>query len=90
MVLGEFSCCCSHLARLYKSLGEYDVLRGVFSSHIGAQTVTKEALAAEERGNFKGALDQYKEVLYGVIQPLCAHNVMFGPVVHCVCRTFHQ
>ena len=58
--------CCSHPARLYKSLGEYDVLHGVFSGHIGAETVTKEALAAEERGDYKGALDQYKEVLRGV------------------------
>ena len=43
------------------------MLRGVFSGHIGAQAVTKEALMAEERGDFKGALDLYKEVLCGVL-----------------------
>ena len=69
------------------------MLRGVFSSHIGAQTVTKEALAAEERGDFKEALDQYKEVLCGVwvIDRLCAQCDCLGRwCAVCACGTFQQ
>jgi DNA-dependent protein kinase catalytic subunit len=51
------------LARLYKSLGEYDVLRGIFSGHVGAKKITKDALEAEERSDYKKALDLYKEAL---------------------------
>ena len=42
--------------------------------------MTKEALAAEERGDFKEALDQYKQVLCGVwvIEPLCAQCDCLG------------
>ena len=33
--------------RLYKSLGDYDTLRGIFSSHVGVKSITQEALAAD-------------------------------------------
>ena len=52
---------CSY--RLYKSLGDYDTLRGVFSSHIGVKRVTQEALAAEERADYAEALRLYKEAM---------------------------
>ena len=48
--------------RLYKSLGAYDVLRGVFSSHVGTKIPTRKALLAEERRDYLEALQLYKEV----------------------------
>ena len=48
--------------RLYKTLGNYDVLRGIFSGHVGTKEVTKLALEAEERGDYHRAHQYYKEV----------------------------
>ncbi len=49
--------------RLYKSLGDYDVLRGIFkSTHVGTKGNTREALEAEERADYMEALRLYKEV----------------------------
>ena len=50
------------LSRLYKSLGDYDVLHGVFSRQIGTKPITREALEAEERRDYFEALRLYKEV----------------------------
>lgn len=51
------------LHRLYKSLGDYDVLHGIFkSSHVGTQVITREALEAEERVDYMEALRLYKDV----------------------------
>ncbi|XP_060058172.1 DNA-dependent protein kinase catalytic subunit [Erinaceus europaeus] len=51
------------LAKLYRSIGEYDVLHGIFSSEIGAKQVTQEALAAEARSDYSEAAKQYNEAL---------------------------
>ena len=51
-----------YLCRLYKSLGDYDVLHGVFSRQIGTKPITREALEAEERRDYFEALRLYKEV----------------------------
>lgn len=51
-----------YLPRLYKSLGDYDVLRGVFSGHVGTKSITQEALEAEERADYVEALRLYKDV----------------------------
>ena len=48
--------------RLYRSLGDYDALRGIFSGHIGAQPITQKALEAEGRGDYAEALSLYNEV----------------------------
>ena len=48
--------------RLYKTLGNYDVLRGIFSGHIGTKDVTRLALEAEERSDYYTAQQLYKEV----------------------------
>lgn len=48
--------------RLYKTLGNFDVLRGIFSGHIGTKDVTKLALEAEERSDYHTAQQLYKEV----------------------------
>ena len=48
--------------RLYRSLGDYDVLRGIFTGHIGTKPITQKALEAEARGDFSQALKLYNEV----------------------------
>ncbi len=49
--------------RLYKSLGDFDSLRGIFSSQVGTHPVTKETMEAEERGDYPDAVLQYKDVI---------------------------
>lgn len=51
------------ICRLYKSLGDYDTLRGIFSSQVGVKSITQEALAAEERADYVEALRLYKEAV---------------------------
>lgn len=52
------------LRRLYRSIGEYDVLRGIFSSEIGTKPVTQEALLAEARSDYSEAAKHYNEVKF--------------------------
>ena len=52
----------SFLIRLYKSLGQFDVLQGIFSSKIGTQELTMQALEAEMRGDYQEAVRKYTEV----------------------------
>ena len=49
-------------SRLYRSLGDYDVLRGIFTGHIGTKPITQKALEAETRGDYSLALKLYNEV----------------------------
>uniref|UniRef100_G1NU10 DNA-dependent protein kinase catalytic subunit n=1 Tax=Myotis lucifugus TaxID=59463 RepID=G1NU10_MYOLU len=51
------------LAKLYRSIGEYDVLRGIFSSEIGTKPVTQNALLEEARSDYSAAAKQYNEAL---------------------------
>ncbi|XP_008051625.2 DNA-dependent protein kinase catalytic subunit [Carlito syrichta] len=51
------------LAKLYRSIGEYDVLRGIFSSEIGTKQITQNALLAEARSDYSEAAKQYNEAL---------------------------
>ncbi|XP_062935178.1 DNA-dependent protein kinase catalytic subunit [Cynocephalus volans] len=51
------------LAKLYRSIGEYDVLRGIFSSAIGTKQVTQNALLAEARSDYSEAAKLYDEAL---------------------------
>uniref|UniRef100_A0A2K6EWI3 DNA-dependent protein kinase catalytic subunit n=1 Tax=Propithecus coquereli TaxID=379532 RepID=A0A2K6EWI3_PROCO len=51
------------LAKLYRSIGEYDVLRGIFSSEIGTKQITQSALLAEARSDYSEAAKQYNEAL---------------------------
>ena len=67
-----------YLCRLYKSLGDYDVLHGVFSRQIGTKPITREALEAEERRDYFEALRLYKEVSgKGGHLTLCTHEFKF-------------
>lgn len=51
------------LARLYRSIGEYDVLRGIFSSELGTKQETQNALLAEARSDYSEAAKHYNEAL---------------------------
>jgi DNA-dependent protein kinase catalytic subunit len=53
------------LARLYKSLNEYDVVRGIFSNLDGIKTDTRKAFEAEERGDYVAALYLYTNAIDG-------------------------
>ncbi|KAK3580733.1 hypothetical protein CHS0354_005741 [Potamilus streckersoni] len=51
------------LARLHKSVNEFDVLLGIFGGKIGTQSITQEAVEAEARGDFNLAFKKYEEAL---------------------------
>ncbi|XP_071410665.1 DNA-dependent protein kinase catalytic subunit isoform X2 [Pithys albifrons albifrons] len=51
------------LAKLYRSLGDYDVLRGIFSGKIGTKEITQKALLAEARSDYAEAAQCYDEAL---------------------------
>ncbi|XP_077348787.1 DNA-dependent protein kinase catalytic subunit isoform X2 [Lithobates pipiens] len=51
------------LARLYRSIGDYDVLRGIFSGKIGTKPITREALTAEAKSDYATAAKMYDEAL---------------------------
>ncbi|NP_989989.4 DNA-dependent protein kinase catalytic subunit [Gallus gallus] len=51
------------LAKLYRSLGDYDVLRGIFSGKIGTKDITQQALLAEARSDYAEAAKCYDEAL---------------------------
>ncbi|XP_030839871.1 DNA-dependent protein kinase catalytic subunit [Strongylocentrotus purpuratus] len=51
------------LARLYKAMGEFDVLRGIFGALIKTKDVTQEAIQAESRGDYESALELYSKAI---------------------------
>ncbi|XP_029779032.1 DNA-dependent protein kinase catalytic subunit [Suricata suricatta] len=51
------------LAKLYRSIGDYDALRGIGSSEMGAKQVTREAVLAEARSDYSEAARRYNEAL---------------------------
>nr|XP_033789602.1 DNA-dependent protein kinase catalytic subunit isoform X2 [Geotrypetes seraphini] len=51
------------LAKLYRSLGDYDVLRGIFSEKIGTKPLTQDALLAEAKSDYASAAKLYDEAL---------------------------
>ncbi|XP_061175418.1 DNA-dependent protein kinase catalytic subunit-like [Saccostrea echinata] len=51
------------LARLYKSVKDYDVLLGIFSDKIGTQEITKEAVQMEARGDYYKAVKLYNQAM---------------------------
>ena len=50
------------VARLYKSLGDYDVLRGILSSRLGTQPLTSRAVDLETRADYLQAAKLYTDV----------------------------
>ncbi|XP_053105021.1 DNA-dependent protein kinase catalytic subunit isoform X2 [Hemicordylus capensis] len=51
------------LAKLYRSVGDYDVLRGIFSGKIGTKEITQKALLSEAKSDYAEAAKQYDEAL---------------------------
>ncbi|KAM9308363.1 DNA-dependent protein kinase catalytic subunit [Gastrophryne carolinensis] len=51
------------LARLYRSINNYDVLRGIFSGKIGTKSITQLALNAEAKADYAKAAKLYDEAL---------------------------
>ncbi|XP_031163630.2 DNA-dependent protein kinase catalytic subunit [Sander lucioperca] len=52
-----------HLARLYRSLEDYDVVRGIFGGKVGTKSITCTALQAEANTDFAEAVKLYNEAL---------------------------
>ncbi|XP_069777633.1 DNA-dependent protein kinase catalytic subunit isoform X2 [Narcine bancroftii] len=51
------------LAKLYRSIGDYDVLHGIFSEKIGTKPITQKALLAEAKNNYVEAVRLYEQAL---------------------------
>jgi len=60
---------CVHV-RLYKSLGEYDIVRGILSSRVSTHKNTSEAVDAEMRSDYNLAVKLYNEVSKIIPNPL--------------------
>ena len=58
------------MSRLYKSLGEYDVVNAILSKHVTTRSVTLQAIEAEVRGDYALAVKLYNQVY-----------VMYSPIV---------
>ncbi|KAM6971354.1 DNA-dependent protein kinase catalytic subunit isoform 1-T1 [Tautogolabrus adspersus] len=52
-----------HLAKLYRSLEDYDVVRGIFGGKVGTKSITCAALQAEANSDFAEAVKLYNEAL---------------------------
>ncbi|KAM4719019.1 DNA-dependent protein kinase catalytic subunit isoform 2-T2 [Anableps anableps] len=52
-----------HLARLYRALEDYDVVRGIFGGKVGTKSITCAALQAEANTDFAEAVKLYNEAL---------------------------
>ena len=53
---------CVRVLRLYRSLEDYDVVRGIFGGKIGTKEITCTALEAEANNDFAEAVKLYNEV----------------------------
>ena len=51
------------LGRLYKSIEDFDTLRGIFGNQLGTQEVTRRAVEAEESNDYLAACQVYKRAL---------------------------
>ena len=57
-----FICLSVRVQRLYRSLEDYDVVRGIFGGKIGTKAITCTALDAEANNDFAVAVKIYNEV----------------------------
>ncbi|XP_076335270.1 DNA-dependent protein kinase catalytic subunit-like isoform X2 [Tachypleus tridentatus] len=57
------------LAELYKSLNNYDVVRGIFSNSVNTQTESIQALEFEARGDYTKALQLYIQLYETTVWP---------------------
>lgn len=54
----------SQFSRLYRSLDDYDVVRGIFGGKVGTKSITCDALQAEANTDYAEAVKLYNEVLF--------------------------
>ncbi|KAK5898290.1 hypothetical protein CgunFtcFv8_015721 [Champsocephalus gunnari] len=52
-----------HLARLYRSLEDFDVVRGIFGGKVGTKSITCDALQAEANNDYAEAVKLYNGAL---------------------------
>ncbi|KAF7660907.1 hypothetical protein LDENG_00272900 [Lucifuga dentata] len=52
-----------HLAKLYRSLEDYDVVRGIFGGKVGTKSITCAALQAEANTDYAEAVKLYNEAI---------------------------
>ncbi|KAI9542854.1 hypothetical protein NQZ68_016158 [Dissostichus eleginoides] len=52
-----------HLARLYRSLEDFDVVRGIFGGKVGTKSITCDALQAEANNDYAEAVKIYNGAL---------------------------
>ena len=80
------------LHRLYKSVGDFDVLKGIFASRLGTQDITSKAMDAEMSGDYQTAVKLYSEVKYvcvcvGVCVSVCVCVCVFVCIHSADCNT---
>lgn len=54
----------SLFSRLYRSLEDYDVVRGIFGGKVGTKSITCAALQAEANTDYADAVKLYNEVSF--------------------------
>lgn len=59
---------CDLLSRLYRSLENYDVVRGIFGGRVGTKSITCAALQAEANTDYAEAVKLYNEVTFSLYQ----------------------
>lgn len=68
----------SLLSRLYRSLEDYDVVRGIFGGKVGTKSITCAALQAEANTDYDEAAKLYNEVSF----PQCDKpNILLSMVI---------
>lgn len=66
MTVKARQCCVSaRWSRLYRSLEDYDVVRGIFGGKVGTKPVTCAALQAEANTDYAEAVRLYNQVRVG-------------------------
>lgn len=68
------------MSRLYRSLEDYDVVRGIFGGKVGTKSVTCAALQAEAKADYAEAVKLYNEVRGWPLIALLAPPAKVAPV----------
>lgn len=73
-----FCVCVPLLSRLYRSLEDYDVVRGIFAGKVGTKSITCAALQAEANSDFAEAVKLYNEVTQAVAFPSHSRSQLYN------------
>lgn len=66
------------LFRLYRSLENYDVVRGIFGGKVGTKSITCAALQAEANTDYAEAVKLYNEVKFSFYQLVISMTIGCG------------